>query len=88
MENNNAKRINLTFGEAIEVLQAGGMIARDGWNGSNMFVFKQVPSIINKTVVPKMTSLPQSVKDEFQRRFDSPTEQISDIYDLNLNKKY
>ncbi len=80
MENNNKQAFNLTFGEAIDELNYGLMVTRTGWNGQNMFVFKQVPSIINKTIVPKMTSLPQSVKDEFQRRFDSPTEQISDIY--------
>lgn len=33
-----------------------------------MFIFQQVPSIIPIDVVPKMQSLPQSVKDEFVRR--------------------
>lgn len=44
------------------------------------FVFMQVPSTIGKDIVPKMQSLPQSVKDEFQRRFDTPSEQLVDIY--------
>ena len=45
-----------------------------------MFVFMQVPSTIGKEIVPKMQSLPQTVKDEFQRRFESPSEQIDAIY--------
>ena len=62
----------LTFGEAIEALRAGKKVARKGWNGKGMFVFKQVPSPISKDIVPKMTSLPQSVKDEFIRRDQGP----------------
>lgn len=61
------------FGEAIEALKEGKRVARSGWNGKGMFVFKQVPSPISKDIVPKMTSLPQSVKDEFVRRDQGPT---------------
>lgn len=71
---------NVTFAEAIEAVKEGKMITRSGWNGKGLFVFMQVPSEINKEIVPKMTSLPQAVKDEFQRRFDSESEQISSIY--------
>lgn len=68
----------LTFGQAIELLNEGKMITRKAWV-TGLFVFKQVPSTINKDIVPKMQSLPQSVKNEFQRRFDSPSEQIDSI---------
>ena len=61
---------NLTFGHAIEALKQGKRVAREGWNGKGMFVFMQVPSDINEGIVPNMQSLPQSVKDEFVRRFD------------------
>lgn len=30
---------NLTFGQALEVLKAGGRVARKGWNGKGMFLF-------------------------------------------------
>jgi hypothetical protein len=69
-----------TFGQAIEALKNGKRVQRDGWNGKGLFVFMQVPSTIGKDVVPKMQSLPQSVKDEFQRRFDTPADQINAIY--------
>jgi hypothetical protein len=59
----------LSFGEAIEALKNGKRVARLGWNGRGLFVFMQVPADIDvETVVPKMQSLPQSVKDEFARR--------------------
>ena len=71
---------NLNFGQAIEAAKQGKRIARNGWNGKGMFVFMQVPAQIGKEIVPKMQSLPQSVKDEFQRRFNDPTQQIDAIY--------
>lgn len=69
-----------TFGAAVEALKQGKLVARQGWNGKGLFVFMQVPAQISKDIVPKMQSLPQAVKDEFQRRFESPSEQIDAIY--------
>jgi hypothetical protein len=71
---------NQNFGQAIEALKQGKRVARQGWNGKGLFVFMQVPSQIGKDIVPKIQSLPQTVKDEFQRRFESPSEQIDAIY--------
>lgn len=73
----------LTFGMAIEELKKGNKVARQGWNGKGMFVFMQVPTTINKSIVPNMQSLPQSVKDEFGKRFNDPNEQIDAIYYSN-----
>jgi len=44
------------------------MIQRSGWNGKGMFAFMQVPAVIETEIIPKMQSLPQSVKDEFVKR--------------------
>lgn len=65
----------VNFGKAVEALKAGHRVSREGWSGKGLFVFMQVPSMIDKGVVPKMQSLPLSVKDEFQERFDSGGEQ-------------
>lgn len=62
----------MPFGMAIEVMKQGKKVARTGWNGKGMFVFKQVPSPIKPEIVPNMTSLPQSVKDEFIKRNQGP----------------
>ena len=43
---------------------------REGWNGKGLFIFQQIPAEIDvKRTVSKMQSLPQSVKNEFERRF-------------------
>ena len=59
---------NLNFGQAIEALKQGKRIARQGWNGKGMFVFKQVPANVGIQYVPNMQSLPSDVKDEFVKR--------------------
>ncbi len=73
----------MNFAYALQAMKEGQRVARTGWNGKGMFVFMQVPSEVKKEIVPKMQSLPQSVKDEFQRRFDNPDEQIDAIYYSN-----
>ena len=52
----------VTYGEAIEHLRRGGVVSRHGWNGSGMYVFKQVPSKVPKEIIHKMSSLPEKVK--------------------------
>lgn len=54
------------FGEAIKALKQGKRVRRTDWDGQ--FIFMQVPSEVPAEIVPKMSSLPKSVKDEFQRR--------------------
>jgi len=58
----------MNFGEAIIALKEGKRVWREGWNGKGLFIFQQVPSIVNESFVSKMQSLPQAVKDEFARR--------------------
>lgn len=56
------------FGYAVDALKQGKRVARAGWNGKGMFVFRQVPAEIPSDVIPNMQSLPNSVKAEFGRR--------------------
>ncbi len=58
----------VNFGLAVNAAKNGKMITRKGWNGKGMFVFRQVPAQVPATIIPKMSSLPQSVKDEFVKR--------------------
>jgi hypothetical protein len=62
------KTSGLTFGLAIEALKLGKKVSREGWNGKGLFVFKQVPANIGLDIIPKMTSVPQSVKDTMLER--------------------
>ena len=29
----------MTFGQALDILKAGGVVAREGWNGKGMFIY-------------------------------------------------
>lgn len=69
----------MNFSKAKILLDEGKMVRRSEWFFADTFVFRQVPSVIPKEVVPKMQSLPDLVKQEFQRRFDSPSMQVSGI---------
>ena len=52
---------NLSFGEALQALEAGKCVRRESWIGDK-FVVKQIDSDIPAEVVPKMQSLPQHAK--------------------------
>lgn len=69
--------------EAKDLLDGGKMVRRSSWHFGDTFIFKQVPSEIPKEVVPRMTSLPEAVKGEFQRRFESIQFQANAIYYQN-----
>jgi len=58
----------LNFGQAVEALKSGKKIQREGWNGKGLFVFKQIPANIGLDIIPKMQSVPQSVKEEMIKR--------------------
>jgi len=73
----------MNFGQAMELLKQGKMVARTGWNGKDMFIFMQVPAVIGKEIVPKMQSLPDAVKAKFQERFDNSIKQLDAIYYSN-----
>ena len=52
---------SLSFGEALQALEAGECVRRESWVGDK-FVVKQIDSDIPAEVVPKMQSLPQHAK--------------------------
>lgn len=58
----------MNFGQALQALKEGKLVSRSGWNGKGMFIVKQIPGIIGVDVIPKMVSLPQSVKNKLVDR--------------------
>jgi hypothetical protein len=58
----NKNKINMNFGQALEALNEGKMIQREGWNGKGQFVYKTVGNTVGKDFIPKFASLPDSVK--------------------------
>lgn len=72
----------LTYGQALEAVKQGKLIARQGWNGKGMFVFMRPADKLSvDTIIRRVKSLPQSVKDYFESYvwLDSETdEELSD----------
>jgi len=55
--------VDMTYGAACFTMEFGNCIARKGWNGSDMFVCKQVTSTLDSSIIAGMISLPKSAKD-------------------------
>lgn len=62
----------MSFGNAIQALEAGYCIQRKGWNGKGMFVCKQIPAKIEGLNVDKIKSLPNSCKNLLKKREGVP----------------
>jgi len=69
----------MLFRDVSGQLRDGLMVRRTSWP-EGTFIFRQVPAIISKTIVPGMQSLPAVVKEEFLRRFKDDSYQVSEIY--------
>jgi Protein of unknown function (DUF2829) len=56
----------LSYGQAIEAVKDGKLIARQGWNGKGMFVFmRPADELTVDFIVHNVKSLPTSVKKYF-----------------------
>lgn len=50
------------FDLAYKYLSEGKCIAREGWNGKGLFVFKNYPSTVKKDSIQDLVSMPNSAK--------------------------
>lgn len=79
------------FEFALINLRKGAVVARESWRGADKFIFMQVPSTIDAAIIPKMQSLPNSVKKIFKtpdRVAISYTDQICMLDDRGLLVNY
>ena len=51
----------MKFKEILDRLQAGETFSRASWDG-NKYIVCQIPQVVPKEIVPKMTSLPNHAK--------------------------
>ena len=52
-----------TFGQALELLKRGHLVARKGWNGKGMFIFmRPEDNLPTNMIVNQVKSLPESFK--------------------------
>ena len=65
----------MPFSDAMKEINNGQPMTRAKWispsGDINYFVFKQVPSLVPKAVIPKMSSLPDKVKSIFERKIEN-----------------
>ena len=66
---------NLNFGQAVEALKNGKMVARKGWNGKGMFIFMRPADTILTGAIGKIKSLPESVKNWIDKNVDDKINQ-------------
>ncbi|WP_266364217.1 DUF2829 domain-containing protein [Tellurirhabdus rosea] len=52
----------LNYGQALEALKQGKRASREGWNGKGMFIFQRPGDVLAKDFLPKVKSLPDTVK--------------------------
>lgn len=53
----------MNFGQAIEAVKSGKLVARKGWNGKGMFIFMRPEcELTTEVVVDKVQSLPTTLK--------------------------
>jgi hypothetical protein len=50
------------FGHAVAATKEGMRVARAGWNGKGMFIFQRPADTLAEDFIPKVKSLPESVK--------------------------
>ena len=67
-----------TFGQALESLKRGHLVARKGWNGKGMFIFmRPEDSLPTNMIVNQVKSLPESFKRWVANNYgDSETDRI------------
>jgi len=64
-----------TFGEAVELLKMGYMVAREGWNGKGMFLFLVSGSKFKVSRKPLLGIYPEGTEIEYQPHIDMKTAQ-------------
>lgn len=63
------------FGFALEVLKAGGKVAREGWNGKDMFLFLVPGSTFVVNRAPLLGIYPGGTSINYQPHIDMKTAQ-------------
>lgn len=63
------------FGEALVIMKAGGRVAREGWNGKNMFLFLVPGSTFTVNREPLLSILGEGSQVEYHPHIDMKTAQ-------------
>ena len=64
---------NMTFGQALIELKAGGKVAREGWNGKGMFLFLVNGSTFKVNRPPLLGIYPEGTEIKYHAHVDMKT---------------
>ena len=64
---------NMTFGQALIELKAGGKVAREGWNGKGMFLFLVGGSTFKVNRPPLLGIYPEGTEINYHAHVDMKT---------------
>lgn len=64
---------SMNFGHALEILKAGGRVARAGWNGKNMFIFLVNGSTFTVNREPLLSILGEGTQVDYHGHVDMKT---------------
>ena len=65
----------MNFGEALSALKQEKLVQRSGWNGKGMFIFMRPADTLKTGFIPKVKSLPESVKKWIDDNIDDKVNQ-------------
>jgi hypothetical protein len=63
----------MTFGEALELIKQGNKVARDGWNGKDMFIFLVPGSTFKVNRSPLLGIYPEGTEITYRPHIDMKT---------------
>jgi hypothetical protein len=63
----------MTFGEALELIKQGNKVARDGWNGKDMFIFLVPGSTFKVNRAPLLGIYPEGTEITYRPHIDMKT---------------
>jgi hypothetical protein len=63
----------MNFGKALDALNAGGKVAREGWNGKGMFLFLVPGSTFTVNRAPLMGIYPEGTEINYRPHIDMKT---------------
>ena len=63
----------MNFGEALDLIKSGEKVAREGWNGKNMFVFLVPGSVFQVNRPPLLGIYPEGTTINYHAHIDMRT---------------
>ena len=78
----------MKFSEVLEALRNGERLTNSTLSNDDSFIVRQVPQVVPKEVVPKMTSLPASAKEHMNGSEIRFSDQVLLVWWSSMQEQY